>query len=110
MIISKTNMATNYSLMHEIETKNVNDDFSKNKEMPDFSSYSSSSKYYDNSNTLDVGKMKDELGGLAPEKYAREKPKIRVILVSDIRKYKKGKGVTENGVTKISHNIYRDVF
>ena len=54
------------SLMYEIETKNVYDD-SYNKEIFDFSNYSSKSKYYDDSNALIVGKMKDEMGGVAIE-------------------------------------------
>ena len=56
------------SLMYEIETKNVYDD-SYNKEIFDFSNYSSKSKYYDDSNALIVGKMKDEMGGIAIEEF-----------------------------------------
>ena len=41
--------------MYEIETENFYDNFSKNKEMFDFSIYSAKSKYYDNSNALIVG-------------------------------------------------------
>ena len=55
----------NDSLMYEIETKNVYKDFSKNKKMFDFNNYSSKSKYYNNSNTSVVGKLKDEIGGVA---------------------------------------------
>ena len=40
------------SLVCEIETENVYDDFSENKEMFDLSNYSSKSKYYDNSNAV----------------------------------------------------------
>ena len=56
------------SLMYEIETKNVYDDSYKNKEIFDFSNYSSKSKYYD-SNASIVGKMKDEMGGVAIEEF-----------------------------------------
>ena len=56
------------SLMYEIETKNVYDD-SYNKEIFDFSNYSSKSKYYYDSNALIVGKMKDEMGGIAIEEF-----------------------------------------
>ena len=52
------------SLMYEIETKNVYDGFSKNKEMFDFRNYSAGSKYYHDLNTIVVGKMKDQLGAL----------------------------------------------
>lgn len=36
-----------HSLMYESETKNVLDNFSKNKEMFDYSNYFVKSKYYD---------------------------------------------------------------
>ena len=51
------------SLMYEIKTEDVYEDFSNDKEMFDFSNYSTKSKYYDNSNKLVVGKMKDETAG-----------------------------------------------
>ena len=34
--------------MYQIKTEDVYKDFSKDKEMPDFSNYSTKSKYYDN--------------------------------------------------------------
>ena len=55
------------SLMYEIKTEDVYKDFSNDKEMFDFSNYSTKSKYYDNSNKLVVGKMKDETAGVAIE-------------------------------------------
>ena len=48
------------SLMHEIQTKDVYENFSNDKEMFDFSNYSTKSKYYYYLNKLVVGKMKDE--------------------------------------------------
>ena len=54
-------------LMHEIKTENVYEDFNNDKEMFDFSSYSTKSKYYKNSNKLVVFKMKDERAGVATE-------------------------------------------
>ena len=50
--------------MYEIKTEDVYKDFSSNKEMFDFSNYSTKSKYYDDSNKLVIGKMKDETGGV----------------------------------------------
>ena len=38
------------SLMYKIKTENVYEDFNSDKEMLDFSNYSTKSKYYDNSN------------------------------------------------------------
>ena len=56
-------------LAYEIETENVYDNFSKNKEMFDFSNYFPKSKYYDDWNALVVGKIKDEMGGVAIEEF-----------------------------------------
>ena len=44
------------SLIYEIKTEDVYEDFSSNKEMFDFSNYSTKSKYYDNSSKLVFGK------------------------------------------------------
>ena len=46
-------------LMYEIKTEDVYEAFSSNKEMFDFSNYSTKSKYYENSNKLVTGKIKD---------------------------------------------------
>lgn len=43
-------------LVNKIETENVYDNFSKNKEMIDFNNYSSISKYYDDLKILVVAK------------------------------------------------------
>ena len=53
------------SLMYEIKTEDVYKDFSSDKEMFDFSNYSTKSKYYDNSKKLVVGKMDNETAGVA---------------------------------------------
>ena len=36
-----------------------------------FSNYSTKSKYYDNSNSLVIGKMKDETAGVVIEEFVR---------------------------------------
>ena len=80
------------SLMYEITTEGVYEDFSSNKEMFDFSNYSTKSKYYDNSNKLVIGKMKDESGDVAIEEFVGLKPKMYSFLV-DNSENKKAKGV-----------------
>ena len=62
--------------MYEIKTKDVYEDFSNNKEMFDFSNYSTKLKYYDNSNKLVVGKMKDGTAGAAIKEFFGLKPKM----------------------------------
>ena len=69
--------------MYEIKTEDVYEDFSNDKEMFDFSNYSTKSKYFDNSNKLVVGKMKDETAGVAIEEFVGLKQKIYSYLVDD---------------------------
>ena len=46
-------------------TEDVCEDFTNDKEVFDFSNYSTKAKYYDNSNKLVFGKMKHEAAGVA---------------------------------------------
>ena len=50
-------------------------------------------KYFDDSNALVVGKMKDEMGGVAIEEFFGGKSIIYLILVSDSSEYEKAKDV-----------------
>ena len=77
------------SLMYEIKTEDVFEDFRNNKNMFDFSNYSTKSKYYNNSNKLVVGKMKDETAGVAIKEFVRLKPKIYLDLVDDNSEHKR---------------------
>ena len=52
------------SLMYEVKTEDVHQDFSMDKKMFHFSNYSDNKKYYDESNKLVVDKMKDETSGV----------------------------------------------
>ena len=97
------------SLMYEIKTEGVYKNFSNDKEMLHFSNYSINSKYYDNSNRLVIGKIKDETDGAAIEEFVRLKPKIHSYFVDDNSENKKAKGVNKNVVAKISYNEYKDV-
>ena len=64
------------SLMYEIKTEDVYEDFSSDKKIFDFSNYSTKSKYCNNSNKLVTVNMKDETGGVAIEEFVRLKPKM----------------------------------
>ena len=75
--------------MFEIKTLDIYEDFSSNKEMFGFSNYSTKSKYYDNSNKLEIGKMKDETVGIAIEEFVWLKPKIHSYLVDNSSEYEK---------------------
>ena len=97
------------SLTYEIKTKNVCEDFRNNKEMFDFSNYSTKSKYYDNSNKLVVGEMKDETASVCDWSFVELKPKMHLNLVEGNSEHKKAKSVNKNVVATISHNEHKDV-
>ena len=96
------------SLMYEIKTGDVYEDFSSNKKMLDFSNYSNKLKYHDDSNKLVIAKMKDETGGVAIEEFVGLKPKMYSFLV-DKNEHKKAKGVNKNVVATIGYNEYKEV-
>ena len=77
--------------------------------MFDFSNYSIKSKYYDDSNKLVIGKMKDETGGVAIEEFVGLKPKMYSFLV-DNSEHKEAKGVNRDFAAAISHNEYKDYY
>ena len=62
--------------MYAIKTKDTYEGFSKDKEMFHFSDYSTKSKYYNDSNKLVVGKMKDITYGVAIDEFVESKPKM----------------------------------
>ena len=78
----KKDMATNQdyhslydSLIYEINTKNVYEDFTEANEVFDFSNYVAKSKCYD-SNKLVIGKMMDVTGGVAVGEFVGLKPNL----------------------------------
>ena len=62
--------------MYKIRNEDVCKNFSKNKELIDFSDYLAKSKYYDDSNKLVVGKMKDETADVAIKEFVGLKSKM----------------------------------
>ena len=78
-------------LMYEIKIEDVYEEFSKNKEMFDFCSYSDQSKYYDDASKLALGKMKEETGGVAIEEFVRLKSKMYSFLLDDNSEHEKTK-------------------
>ena len=77
------------SLLYEFKTKNVYEDFSKNKVMLNFSSYSANSKYYDDSSKEFPFKMVNETRNFATKESVVLKPRMHSFLVDDGCEYKK---------------------
>ena len=95
--------------MHEVKTVDVYKDFSNDKEMFNFSNYSTKSKYCENSNKLVVGEMKDETAGIAIEEFVGLKPNIYSYLVDDNIEHKMAKGINKTVVATICYSEYKDV-
>ena len=72
---SKLIFADTDSLIYEIKTEDFYEDCSRDKETFNFSNCLPKSKYYDDSNKLVSGKMKDETNGVGIEEFVGLKPK-----------------------------------
>ena len=84
------------SLIYEIKNEDIFEDFSKDKEIFDFGNYSAKSKYYDDSNKLVVGNMKDEKARVAIKDSIGLKLKMHFILVDDSSENKKTRDMNKN--------------
>ena len=91
--------------MNEIKTEDVYEDFMCDKEMFDFSNYSTGSKYHNNSNKLVIGIMKDETEVVAIEEFVGLKPKMSSFLVDNVE-YKKAKDVNRNVVATMNIKMF----
>ena len=101
----KLSFTSTDSFMCEIKTEDVYEDFSNDIEMFDFSNYSTKSKYYDNSNKLVIGNMKEKTGSVATKEFVGF---LSSFLVENSPVHKKAKGENTNVVAPISHNEYKD--
>ena len=78
-------------MIYEIKTEYVYENFSEDTEISHFSNYPTKSKHYKDSNKWVVAK--DEMGGVATEKYFALTPKIYWLLVDNSSELKKPKGM-----------------
>ena len=67
------------SLTYEIKSENIYEDFYKQKNLFDYSNYSKDSKFFDESNKKDIGRMKDEFGGIIIDEFVGLKSKMYAI-------------------------------
>ena len=65
-----------YSLVYEIKTEDVYEDFFQDKNLFDFSDYPSHSKFFDPVNEKVIGKMKDEIKERKISEFAGLKSKM----------------------------------
>ena len=105
------------SLVDAIKTEDVDKNFSRGKRMFDFSNYSATSKYYDDSKKLvrkwlvrsGSNKHVVETGGVAVNRFVGSKRKKCWFLVDDSSEHKKATDLNKTVVAAISHGEYKDV-
>ena len=93
------------SLMYEIKTEDVYEDFSGNKEMFDFSNYSTSQNamMIQINYSLEKWKMKSEA------LWLKNLLDWSLEYIVDNNEHKKSKGANKNVIATVSHNEYRGV-
>ena len=64
------------SLTYDIKSENVYEDFSKWKDLFDFTNYPKDAKFFDEANKKVIGKMKDEFSGVIVIEFVGLKSKM----------------------------------
>ena len=97
------------SLVYEIETDDVYEDFYEDKNLFDLSNYPEDSNIFDLVNKTVIGKMKDEVKGKIISEFVGLKSKMYSVVIVNNEEIKKAKGVKNNVVKNIRHKEYLDV-
>ena len=93
------------SLVYEIKTEDVYEDFYEDKNLFDFSDYPFDSKFFDPANKKIIGKIKDEFKGKIISEFVGLKSKMYLLFSIDNKEVTKAKGVNK----KIRHEEFVDV-
>ena len=93
------------SLVYEIKTEDVYEDFYGDKNLFDFSHYPLNSKFFDPANKKVIGKMNDEFKGKIISEFVGLNSKRYSLISIDNKEVTKAKGVNK----KIRHKEFIDV-
>ena len=93
------------SLVYEIKTEDVYEDFYQDKNLFDFSDYPLDSKFVDPFNKKAIDKMKDEFKGKIISEFVGLKSKMHSLIAVDDKEVTKAKRVNK----KIRHKEFVDV-
>ena len=93
------------SLVYEIKTEDVYEDFYRDKNLFDFRDYPLDSKLFDPVNKKVMGKLKDEFKGKVISEFVALKSKMYSLISVDDEEVTKAKGVNK----KIRHKELVDV-
>jgi hypothetical protein len=96
------------SLIYDIETDDVYEDFYNDKDKFDNSDYSRDNKFYFGENKKVIGKMKDECAGKPIQEFIGLKSKMYCVKVEN-KEIKKAKGIKKTAVNKYSIDTYKEV-
>ena len=98
------------SLVYELKTQNLSQDFKKFKDFFDFSNYPTSHEFYSNKNKKRIGFLKDETSSEIIQEFIGLKSKLYSIKFFNGENIKKCKGLQTAVVEKfIKHDYYREV-
>ena len=81
------------SLVYEIKSEDVYEEFFKHKDLFDFSNYPKDSKLFDPTNKNVIEKMKDEFGGVIVDEFVGLKSKKHSMKKIDGKESNTAKGV-----------------
>ena len=96
------------SLCYEIKTEDVYKDMMHDKDLYDFSDYTTDHPLFDTTNKKVIGKMKDEAGGKIITEFVGLRSKMYCITIDEEDK-KRAKGIKKNVVEKtLTIEDYRD--
>ena len=84
------------SLVYEIKTEDVYEDFFKDKDFLDFSDYPQDSSFFDPANKQVIGKMKDGCKEKIISEFIGLKSKMYSLIAVDSEEVRKAKGVNKN--------------
>ena len=93
------------SLIYEIKTEDVYEDFYQDKNLFDFSGYPLDSNFFDPVNKKVIGKMKDEFKGKIISEFIDLKSKMYSLISVDDEEVTKPKGVNK----EIRHKEFVDI-
>ena len=94
------------SLVYEIKTEDIYEDFYQDKHLFDFSDYPLPSNFFDPVNKKVIGKMKDEFKGRIVSEFVELKSKMYSLIDVDDEEVTIAKGMNK----KIGHKEIVDVF
>ena len=86
------------SVVYEIETEDISEDFYRHKNLFDFSYYRQDSKFFNSINQKVNGKMKDEFKAKIINEFSGLKSKMYSLVTVGTDEIKKAKGVNKNTV------------